>query len=86
MKLFRILVKLLLIAGALNWGLIAFFQYDLVAELFGGPMMMGTRTVYGAIGLAGLLSLVFFCRRCCGGGSGGGCGCGCGTNCGCRKP
>jgi len=94
MKLFRVLIKLLLIVGALNWGLIAFFHYDVVADLFGGPMMMGTRIAYGVIGVAGLLALFTFCRRCCGGSSGGcGCGpdCGCknggsGDGCGCRKP
>jgi uncharacterized membrane protein YuzA (DUF378 family) len=85
MKLFRTLVKLLIIIGALNWGLIAFFHYDLVADLFGGPMMMGTRVSYGVIGIAGLLSLIFFCRRCCS--TGGGCGCGPTCGCGnCRKP
>ena len=86
MKLFRILVKVLVIIGALNWGLVGFFGYDVLADLFGGPMMQGTRVAYDIIGLAGLVSLIFFCRRCCGSSNG---GCGCGPNCGCggcRKP
>lgn len=92
MKLFRILIKLLLIVGALNWGLIAFFHYDVVADLFGGPLMMGTRVVYGAVGIAGVIALLRLFCRCCG--NKGGCGCGpscncggnCGGGCGCRKP
>lgn len=89
MKVFRMIVKLLLIIGALNWGSIALFQYDAVASLMGGPMMMGTRIVYGLVGLAGLIALIKFFRRCCGScGCGSNCACGgkCGGNCGCRKP
>ena len=32
------LVLLLVIIGAINWGLIGFFQYDLVAAIFGGKL------------------------------------------------
>lgn len=81
MKLFRMLVKLLVIIGALNWGLIAFFHYDAVADLFGGPMMMGTRVAYGIVGIAGVFALICFIGRCCGCGKG---SCGCGPNCSCK--
>ena len=51
----------LVIIGALNWGLIALFQFDLVASIFGGQTAMLSRIVYGLVGLAGLycITLLF---------------------------
>ncbi|WP_130806444.1 DUF378 domain-containing protein [Senegalia massiliensis] len=55
------LALILVIVGALNWGLIALFQFDLVASLFGGQSAFLSRIVYGLVGLAGLycISLLF---------------------------
>jgi uncharacterized membrane protein YuzA (DUF378 family) len=53
----------LLIIGALNWGLIGFFRYDLVAAVFGGQLAMISRIVYGLVGLAGIWSLTLLFRR-----------------------
>ncbi len=53
---------LLVIIGAVNWGLIGFFQYDLVAAIF-GTMTTFTRVVYALVGLAGLYSISFFGRN-----------------------
>ncbi|WP_352417781.1 DUF378 domain-containing protein [Proteiniborus sp.] len=55
----------LVIIGALNWGLIALFRFDLVATLFGGPDTILSRIVYGLVGLAGLycISLLFRDKR-----------------------
>ena len=52
---------ILVIIGALNWGLIGFFGFDLVAFIFGGQLMVGSRIVYALVGLAGLwcISLLF---------------------------
>jgi uncharacterized membrane protein YuzA (DUF378 family) len=47
----------LVIIGALNWGLIGFFNYDLVAAIFGGSFTAGARIVYALVGLAGLVCL-----------------------------
>lgn len=44
----------LVIIGAFNWGLVALFQYDLVAALFGGPEAIISRIVYGLVALAGV--------------------------------
>ena len=44
----------LVIIGALNWGLVALFQYDLVASLFGGQDAIISRIVYGLVALAGI--------------------------------
>lgn len=54
-KLFLILV----IIGALNWGLIGLFQFDLVATLFGGNHTIVSRIVYTIVGLAGVYSIKF---------------------------
>lgn len=45
------------IIGAINWGLIGFFQYDLVAALFGGQDSALSRIIYGIIGIAGLINI-----------------------------
>ncbi|MEW9502024.1 DUF378 domain-containing protein [Jeotgalibacillus marinus] len=45
------------IIGALNWGLIGFFQFDLVASFFGGQDAALSRLVYGLVGIAGLINL-----------------------------
>lgn len=52
---------LLVILGAINWGLVALFQFDLVAYLFGGSAATVSRIIYGIVGLAGLwcVSLLF---------------------------
>lgn len=47
----------LVIVGALNWGLVALAEFDLVATLFGldfGETSAVTRIVYGLVGLSGL--------------------------------
>ena len=49
-------LKPLSLIGALNWGLVGFFKFDLVAWLF-GPMTMLSRLVYAVIGVAALIWL-----------------------------
>jgi hypothetical protein len=48
------LALILVIIGALNWGLVSLFQYDLVASLFGGSDAFLSRLVYGLVALAGV--------------------------------
>lgn len=52
---------ILVIIGALNWGSIGLFKYDLVAALFGGQLSMGARVIYTVVALAGIwcISLLF---------------------------
>jgi len=57
------LALLLVIIGALNWGLIGFFNFDLVATLFGGQSALLSRLVYGLVGLAGLYSITLLFRE-----------------------
>ena len=47
----------LTIIGAINWGLIGFFQFDLVASIFGGQNSAISRIIYGLVGIAGLVNL-----------------------------
>ncbi|AMM94921.1 DUF378 domain-containing protein [Peribacillus simplex] len=47
----------LTIIGAINWGLIGFFQFDLVASIFGGQDAGMARIIYGLVGIAGLINL-----------------------------
>lgn len=47
----------LTIIGAINWGLIGFFGFDLVGALFGGQMSTLSRIVFAVVGLAGLWSI-----------------------------
>ena len=44
----------LVIIGAVNWGLVGLFQFDLVAAIFGGQNALLSRVVYTVVGLAGL--------------------------------
>lgn len=49
------------IIGAVNWGLIGFFKFDLVAFLF-GDMTLLSRIVYAVVGLCGLYLISVFGR------------------------
>jgi uncharacterized protein len=51
------LALILTIIGAINWGLVGFFQFDLVASIFGGQDSAISRIIYGLVGLAGLINL-----------------------------
>ena len=44
---------LLVIVGAINWGLVGLFQFDLIAFLFGGQAAMISRVLYTIVGPAG---------------------------------
>lgn len=60
----HMIAMLLVIIGALNWGLVGFFQYDLVASLLGGMDSMASRVVYALVGLSALLILVSHKKNC----------------------
>lgn len=52
---------ILTIVGALNWGSIGLFQFDIVAWLSGGPATLMARIIYTVVALAGIwcISLLF---------------------------
>lgn len=47
------------IIGAVNWGLIGLFRFDLVAFLFGN-MSWFSRIIYVLVGLCGLFLITFY--------------------------
>ena len=47
----------LTIIGALNWGLVGLFQFDLVATIFGGTDALLSRIIYVIIALAGIINI-----------------------------
>lgn len=47
------------IIGALNWGLIGLFSFDLVAFIFGN-MSWFARIIYALVGIAGLYIITFY--------------------------
>lgn len=62
MKALNVLTLILVIVGALNWGLMGLFQFDLVAALLGGQDATLARIVYVLVGLAGAYLLLPLAR------------------------
>ena len=59
------LALILTIVGALNWGSIRLFKYDIVAWLCGGQGSMFARIIYTIVAIAGVwcISLLFRARE-----------------------
>ena len=53
----------LVIIGALNWGSIGLFQFDIVAWIFGGQGAILSRIVYTLVALAGIWCISLLCRE-----------------------
>jgi uncharacterized protein len=58
MKYLNLITLILVIVGGINWGLVGFAQFDLVAALFGGQSAGLARLVYILVGLSALWQLV----------------------------
>ena len=54
---------ILTVIGALNWGSVGLFKFDLVAWLFGGQDAIVSRIVYTVVGLAGLWCISMVLRK-----------------------
>lgn len=52
---------ILVIVGAINWGSIGLFGFDIVASLFGGQLSLLSRIIFTLVGIAGLwcITLLF---------------------------
>ena len=50
---------ILIIIGAVNWGLIGFFEFDLISYFFGVRSAI-SRIIFAIVGIAGIYSLVLF--------------------------
>jgi hypothetical protein len=59
MKIITAIASILIIIGALNWGLYGISKIDIVESLFGGWKNRFGRIVYILIGIAGLYSLLY---------------------------
>lgn len=58
------IVWILVIVGALNWGLVGFFDFDLVAAIF-GDMSTVSRVVYALVGVSAIAMIVGCpCKKC----------------------
>jgi len=62
LSLFEKVLLTIAAIGAINWGLIGFFDFNLVDAIFGGgtseETSVASRVVYAIVGLAGLVGLV----------------------------
>ena len=54
---------ILIIVGALNWGSIGLFAFDIVAWLFGGQLALLSRIIFTVVGIAGLWALTMLFRE-----------------------
>ncbi len=52
-----IIALVLVIIGAINWGSIGLFGFDIVAALFGGQTALMSRIIYSLVGLSGIWSI-----------------------------
>ena len=66
MKTLDVVAAVLVVVGALNWGLVAVARFDLVAALFGmrfGETSALTAVVYALVGVAGAYQAITLPRR-----------------------
>ncbi len=54
---------ILVIIGALNWGSIGIFGFDIVGALCGGQLSIISRVIFTVVGLAGLWAISFFFKE-----------------------
>lgn len=53
----------LVIIGALNWGSVGLFRFDLVSAIFGGQASVVSRIIFTLVGLAGLWCVTLLFRE-----------------------
>ncbi len=53
------LILILMIIGGINWGLVGFFNYNLVSSIFGVELEVISRIIYAIVGLAALYGISF---------------------------
>ena len=59
----NVIALILIIIGAINWGSIGIFGFDIVAALFGGQLAVLSRIIFTVVGLAGLWAISFFFKE-----------------------
>lgn len=56
------IASILVVIGGINWGLVGFFKFDLVAAIF-GDMSSLSRIIYGLVGVAALWVMVYLLKK-----------------------
>lgn len=56
-KILKVVAMVLVVVGGINWGLIGFFKFDLVATVF-GDMSAVSRVIYALVGLSAIFMLI----------------------------
>lgn len=64
LKIIKCIAFWLVFIGAVNWGLVGLFNFDLVAFLL-GEMTLWSRIIYATVGLAAIIygALIYVCRN-----------------------
>ncbi|HOA63708.1 MAG: DUF378 domain-containing protein [Acholeplasmataceae bacterium] len=57
MNILQRIALVIVIIGALNWGLIGIFNFNLVSFLFDGISPIISRIIYTIVGLAGIITI-----------------------------
>ena len=57
METLKKIALVLVIIGALNWGLVGLFQFDLIATIFGSSEHIIARIIYILVAISGLISI-----------------------------
>ena len=53
---------IIMVIGAINWGLVGLFKFDAVAWLCGGQAGIISRIIYIIVGLAGIWGIIMLCK------------------------
>lgn len=61
MKVLDYTILTIVVVGAINWGLIGFFDFDLVSTIF-GQMSLLTRIIYALVGIGGIYAISYYGR------------------------
>ncbi len=57
MRTLHVIALTLTIIGAINWGLIGLFDFNLVALIFGGADSLFTKIIYIIVGICGIINI-----------------------------
>lgn len=57
MSILQKIALILVIIGALNWGLVGLFDFNLIAFLFDNISVIISRIIYSLVGVAGIISI-----------------------------
>ncbi len=63
LNVFDWIMLIVVFIGGINWGMVGFFDFNLVKEVF-GDMTMAARIVYAVVGVASLYLLLVLITKC----------------------